>query len=94
MRALIQRVKKGKVTVKGEVIGEIGQGILLFLGIHRGDDEGKIPWLAEKVVNLRIFEDEGGKMNRSLIDVGGRIACGFPVYVVWGLYAGKTPLFY
>lgn len=71
MRVLIQRVKKAKVTVNDEIVGAIEQGILLFLGVHKDDESSKILRLVEKVVNLRIFEDEAGKMNRSLVDVGG-----------------------
>ncbi len=56
MRALIQRVKEAKVTARGQVIGAIGPGLLLFLGIHKEDEESKISWLVEKVVNLRILE--------------------------------------
>lgn len=73
MRVLIQRVKEAKVTVENEIIGSIDQGILLFLGIHKDDDRSKICWLVEKVINLRIFEDEWGKMNRSLKEVEGKL---------------------
>jgi len=73
MRALIQRVKEAHVTVDQKVIGKINQGILLLLGIHKDDDESKIPYLVEKVVALRIFEDSAGKMNLSLDDIGGKL---------------------
>ena len=71
MRACIQRVSEARVTVKGAVAGQIGTGFVVLLGIGQGDGETEMEWLAEKVVSLRIFEDEAGKMNRSLAEVGG-----------------------
>jgi len=71
MRVLLQRVRKASVTVSGETVGEIGHGILLFIGITAGDARADADWLAKKAAGLRIFEDEDGKMNRSLLDVGG-----------------------
>ena len=71
MRAVIQRVSSASVTVSSEITGEIGPGLLVFLGIHHDDGDQEIQWMAEKVSNLRIFEDDAGKMNRSLIDTGG-----------------------
>ena len=71
MRALIQRVSSASVTVDSRVIGEIGAGFLVFVCVMRDDTEAESIWLARKVVNLRIFEDEQGRMNRSLVDVGG-----------------------
>ena len=73
MRAVIQRVKQASVTVDGEEVGIINKGLLLFLGVHRHDDEKELAWMVEKVVNLRIFEDSDGKMNLSLIDIDGEI---------------------
>ena len=73
MRVLIQRVKEARVTVEEKVVGEISGGLLLFLGIHKDDREEKIPWLVDKIVNMRIFEDDQGKMNRSIIDAQERI---------------------
>ena len=71
MRALLQRVSSGKVTVNGQVIAQIGHGLVILLGIGRGDEEEQAVYLAEKTANLRIFEDEAGKTNLSLLDVGG-----------------------
>ncbi len=71
MRVVLQRVRRAKVTVDSEIVGEIGPGLLLLLGIHRDDTSAKIPWLAEKIANLRIFEDDDGKMNRSIVDANG-----------------------
>ena len=71
MRALLQRVSSGKVTVNGQVIAQIGHGLVILLGIGHGDGEEQAVYLAEKTANLRIFEDEAGKTNLSLLDVGG-----------------------
>ncbi len=71
MRALLQRVTEARVTVDRAVTGEIGPGLLVFLGVSKLDTAADAEFLAQKVLNLRIFEDENGKMNRSLIDTGG-----------------------
>lgn len=73
MRAVLQRVSRAKVTVKGEVTGEIGKGILVLLGVSREDSEKEAVYLLEKTLNLRIFEDENDKMNLSLLDVAGEL---------------------
>ncbi len=73
MRAIIQRVREASVTVDGEVVGRIGPGLLVLAGVAEGDDDEAMQLLAAKIVNLRIFEDEDGKMNRSLLDVGGQL---------------------
>ena len=71
MRAVIQRVSKAGVTVNGALVGKIGAGLCVLLGVGVGDTERDAEWLADKIVNLRIFEDGEGKMNRSLAEVGG-----------------------
>jgi D-tyrosyl-tRNA(Tyr) deacylase len=71
VRAVIQRVTRASVTVEGRVAGEIGAGLLVLLGVSRTDNPETAAYLAEKIVNLRIFSDEAGKMNLSLLDVGG-----------------------
>lgn len=71
MRAVVQRVREASVTVDGELLGRIGQGLVVYLGVGRGDDETHIAYLAEKLAHLRIFEDDQANMNRSLLDVGG-----------------------
>lgn len=71
MRAVIQRVSRAKVSVDGETIGEIGKGILLLLGVSRSDAEKEADYILEKAINLRIFDDEEGKMNLSLFDIKG-----------------------
>ncbi len=69
----MQRVKTGSVSVQGEVVGQIGVGLVVLLGVGRADREEDARYLAEKIVNLRIFEDEAGKLNRTLRDVGGEM---------------------
>ncbi len=71
MRAVIQRVSRANVAVEGRVVGEIGAGLLVLLGVGRADELESAANLAEKIVNLRIFSDEAGKMNLSLLDAGG-----------------------
>lgn len=71
MRAVIQRVRRASVTINGTVHGEIGRGMVVLLGIHGNDRLTDLQWLAEKVVNLRIFDDQQGKMNLSLADIAG-----------------------
>lgn len=72
MRALIQRVREAKVTVGEETTGQIGPGILIFLGVHASDTPEVSAWMAKKCAQLRIFADEDGKMNRSVKDIFGR----------------------
>ena len=71
MRVVVQRVRRGSVCVGGERVGEIERGLVLLVGVHRDDDEDAVRFCAEKCVHLRIFSDEAGKMNQSLIDVDG-----------------------
>ncbi len=73
MKALLQRVDHARVTVNEEVVGEIGKGLCVFLGVANDDTEKDIAWLVEKIINLRIFDDEDGKMNRSVMDEKGEI---------------------
>ena len=71
MRAVIQRVSEASVEISGEVVGKIGVGLLVLLAVARNDERGDADYLAEKITNLRIFADDEGKMNRSLLDTGG-----------------------
>lgn len=73
MRAVVQRVGRASVTSGGALLGEIGRGLLVFVGIAPDDDERRVRWVCEKIVRLRIFEDDAGKMNRSVEEVGGGI---------------------
>ena len=71
MRAVVQRVSRAKVTVEGDVTGEIGKGVLVLLGVSVNDKESDADYLVDKIVNLRVFEDGEGKMNDALLDAGG-----------------------
>ena len=71
MRALLQRVSRGKVSVEGKSIAEIGHGFVILLGVGEGDGKEEIDYLTKKIAQLRVFEDEQGKMNLSVLDVGG-----------------------
>lgn len=73
MRAVIQRVKKSSVSVDGEIKGSVGKGYNVLLGVMQGDSEAQAELLASKIAKLRVFEDENGKMNKSVLDVGGEI---------------------
>src|SRR6266478_1750711 len=93
MRALLQRVSHASVTVDGKVVDQIGQGLLVLLGVGQGDSEVQVKALADKIVYLRIFGDDEGKMNRSLLDIGGEVL----VVSQFTLYAdtrrGRRPSF-
>ena len=93
MRILLQRVTRGSVTVEGETVGAVERGLVLLVGVTHGDGEAEARKMAQKVANLRIFEDEEGKFNRSLLDVGG----GVLVVSQFTLYAdarkGRRPSF-
>lgn len=73
MRAVVQRVSRAKVTVEGRITGEIGAGLVVLLGVGREDQSSASVYLAEKIANMRIFEDSEGKMNRSLLESGGGV---------------------
>ena len=73
MRSVIQRVTRASVAVDGEVVGNIGEGLLVLLGVKVGDTEKDADYMADKLLKLRIFEDAEGKMNRSLLDTGGKV---------------------
>ncbi len=73
MKAVIQRVSEASVTVEGKVVGAIGTGLVVLLGVNHSDSQADADYLADKIVNLRIFNDEEGKMNHSLLDVEGKV---------------------
>lgn len=93
MRAVVQRVKKAKVTVEGEIVGEIGMGLMVLLGVGKEDSEKDLEYLKEKVLNLRIFNDEEGKMNNSLIDIGGELLVVSQFTLYGDARKGKRPGF-
>jgi D-tyrosyl-tRNA(Tyr) deacylase len=71
MRAVIQRVNEASVEVGGEIVGTIGRGFLILLGIHRNDTAADIPWMINKIINLRVFEKKDGRFDESLLDING-----------------------
>jgi D-tyrosyl-tRNA(Tyr) deacylase len=73
MRAVIQRVSSANVNVDGQIVGRIGRGLLVYLGVGKGDNDSDAEFMAEKIANLRIFADEAGKMNRSVLDITGQV---------------------
>ena len=73
MRAVVQRVKETELKVNGELISKIPFGLIVYFGVKKGDDKEKADYLAKKIAKLRVFEDENGKMNKSVLDVGGEI---------------------
>ena len=73
MKALIQRVSEASVEVDGAIVAQIGQGLLVLLGVTHNDSSAEVDWLAHKIPALRIFEDEGGNMNRSVVEIGGSV---------------------
>ena len=73
MRVVLQRVSEASVTIEGSVVGEIGAGHVLLVGFTPGDSEEQLTWMAEKIIGLRVFSDEDGKMNLSLVDVDGAL---------------------
>jgi D-tyrosyl-tRNA(Tyr) deacylase len=93
VRIVLQRVRNASVTVGGERISEIGSGLLLLVGVAGGDGEAEADWLAEKVTGLRIFNDESGKMNRSVRDIGGEILAVSQFTLLADTHKGKRPSF-
>lgn len=93
MRLVIQRVSNAHVTVADEIVGQIGAGLCVFLGIGKNDSEKNADSLAEKMSNLRIFEDDQGKMNRSVRDVGGEILVVSQFTLYGNAEKGRRPSF-
>jgi D-tyrosyl-tRNA(Tyr) deacylase len=93
MRAVVQRVSRAKVTVDSWTAGEIGMGLLVLLGVSREDAENDVDYLAEKVIGLRVFEDAEGKMNRSILDVGGSVLVVSQFTLYGDVRRGKRPSF-
>ena len=93
MRVVLQRVREASVTVEGRVIGEIGVGQLLLVGLKASDTTDQVEWMADKVVGLRIFQDDAGKMNRTLADVDGSILVVSQFTLYGDVRKGRRPSF-
>ncbi len=93
MRAVWQRVKEAKVSVDGNVCGSIGYGALVFIGMEAGDTTRDLDYVIDKCVNLRLFEDELGKFNRSIIDIGGQILMVSQFTLLGDCRKGRRPSF-
>lgn len=93
MKAVVQRVARSDVKVNGQQIGAIENGLLVLLGVGHDDTDKQVKWLAEKIVNLRIFEDQAGKMNRSLQDIGGSMLVVSQFTLLGDCRKGRRPSF-
>jgi D-aminoacyl-tRNA deacylase len=93
MRAVVQRVSRAKVSVNGSAVGEIGLGLLVLLGVGRGDVVADLDYMVEKILGLRVFEDENGKMNLNVRDVGGSVLAVSQFTLYGDVRRGKRPSF-
>ena len=93
MRAVIQRTSEATVAVDGRLVGRIGAGLVVLLGVAPGDGAAQVDWLAEKIAHLRIFEDDAGKMNRSVIDIGGAVLVVSQFTLYGNCKKGRRPSF-
>lgn len=93
MRAVVQRVKKSSVTVDDKITGKIGQGLMVLIGVEDGDSEKDADYIADKVCGLRIFEDEQGKMNLSVEDIGGEVLAVSQFTLLADARKGRRPSF-
>lgn len=94
MRAVVQRVKSSKVTVDGRITGEIGQGLMVLIGVEDGDTDADAAYIARKVSALRVFDDEDGVMNRSVADIGGEILAVSQFTLLGDVRKGNRPSYF
>ena len=93
MRSVIKRVKKSSVAIDKKVIGEIGKGLLVLLGVAKTDETRDVDYLVEKILNLRVFEDRNGKMNKSLIEINGEMLVVSQFTLLGNCRKGRRPSF-
>ncbi|KPU28370.1 D-tyrosyl-tRNA(Tyr) deacylase [Caloranaerobacter sp. TR13] len=93
MRAVVQRVSKASVNVEDAIVGSINKGLLVLLGVGQDDDEKDLDYLCDKIINLRIFEDENGKMNKSLLDIKGELLVVSQFTLYGDVRKGRRPNF-
>jgi D-aminoacyl-tRNA deacylase len=93
MRACVQRVSEARVIVAGEIVGQIGRGLVVLLGVAAGDSSGDVDYIADKIAELRIFPDEAGKMNRSLEETGGAMLVVSQFTLLGDCRKGRRPSF-
>ncbi len=93
MKVVLQRVRRASVSVDGQIVGSIGKGIMLLIGVADSDTAADIDFVADKCVNLRIFEDDEGKMNRSLLDIGGEVLAISQFTLLGDTRKGRRPSF-
>jgi D-aminoacyl-tRNA deacylase len=93
MRAVVQRVSRARVTVNNQVIAEIGRGLLVLLGVGREDDQASADYLSDKIIGLRIFEDDTGKMNQAVREAGGKLLLVSQFTLYGDVRRGKRPSF-
>ena len=93
MKIVIQRVTEANVKVEGKIVGEITKGLLLLIGIDEEDEKNDADWLVHKILSLRIFGDEGGKLNRSVMDISGGILCISQFTLIADYKKGNRPSF-
>ncbi len=93
MRAVVQRVNEASVIVDGDVVGEIGRGLLVYLGVGKGDAEDDRRWILEKILGLRIFTNDAGKMDKSVVDVGGALLVVSQFTLYGDVRRGRRPSF-
>src|SRR5262245_38988249 len=93
MRAVVQRVNRAEVRIDGEIVGRIGRGLCVLVGAGKGDGDEDVAYLVDKLTNLRIFEDDAGKMNRSLLEVGGGLLAVSQFTLYGDARKGRRPSF-
>ena len=93
MRVVLQRVSQASVTIAGKTVGTIGVGLVVLVGFTPGDDQGRIDWMADKIVGLRVFQDDDDKMNRSIADVGGSVLVVSQFTLYGNVSKGRRPSF-